>query len=144
MAAWFLLAAPEIASADGLAVFNDNCALCHQEGGVGVGGQFPRLAGRVGAIAANPEGRKFLPKLLLSGMSGRLSVDGQQIIGIMPSFETLSDQDIAAVLTYVSGLGHKPVVFSAAEVKLARSQPKRSSSQMAQERSRLAAKKVIP
>jgi mono/diheme cytochrome c family protein len=139
-----LLAATDLAFADGLAVFNNNCAVCHQEGGVGVPGQFPRLAGRVGTIAANPDGRKFLPKLLLSGMSGRVSVDGEQIIGIMPSFDTLSNADIAAVLTYVSGLNHKPAAFTPAEVKFARGQPKRSPTEMAQERSRLAAKKIVP
>lgn len=144
LVALFLVAHTDLASADGQAVFNTNCALCHQEGGVGVAGQFPRLAGRVGVIATNSEGRKFLPRLLLNGMSGRVIVDGQQILGIMPNFDALSDADIAAVLTYLSGLNHTPVVFTAAEVKHARGQPKRSPTDMASERSRLAAKKIVP
>ena len=52
LAAALLAATP--AFADGAAVFDANCAFCHQGGGVGVPGQFPRLAGRAGAIAAKP------------------------------------------------------------------------------------------
>ena len=86
-------------------MFDNNCAVCHQAGGVGVPGQFPRLAGRAGAIAAKPEGKAFLPQVLLNGMSGRITVDGEQILGVMPAFDSLSDDDIAAVLTYITGLG---------------------------------------
>ena len=83
-----LAATAGAAAADGAAVFDNNCAFCHQAGGVGVPGQFPRLAGRVGAIAAKPEGKTFLPQVLLNGMSGRITVDGEQILGIMPAFDS--------------------------------------------------------
>lgn len=132
------------ASADGAQLFDNNCSFCHQAKGVGVPGQFPRLAGRVGAIAATPQGKKFLPVILLDGMSGRIVVDGQPILGIMPSFDMLSDQDLASVLTYVTGLDHKPVTFTAQDFKVARSRPKLSSMAVAAEASRLAAEKIIP
>jgi mono/diheme cytochrome c family protein len=132
------------AAANGASIFDTNCAVCHQTGGVGVPGQFPRLAGRIGTVAAKPEGRNFLSRLVLNGMAGRVTVDGDQIIGIMPNFDALPDADIASVLTYVSGLNHAPVAFTAAEVKAARRLPKLSPSDVAMERARLAGKKIIP
>jgi mono/diheme cytochrome c family protein len=144
LAAVLLAATMDTAQADGAAVFDANCAFCHQAGGVGVPGQFPRLAARAGAIAAKPEGRKFLPQILLNGMSGRVTVDGEQILGIMPAFDSLSDEDLAAVLTYVSGLDHAPVAFTADEIKKVRVQPKLSPGDMAAQHARLAAKKIVP
>ena len=144
MAAAILAATPGAAAADGAAIFDANCAFCHQAGGVGVPGQFPRLAGRAGAIAAKPEGRKFLSEVVLNGMSGRVAVDGEQVLGIMPGFDALSDDDIAAVLSYLTGLDHAPVSVTAEEIKAARARPKLSPTDIAAERTRLAAKKIVP
>lgn len=130
------------AAADGAAIFDNSCAFCHQSGGVGVPGQFPRLAGRVGAIAAKPEGKSFLPQILFNGMSGRITVDGEPILGIMPAFNTLSDDDIASVLSYLSGLDHAPIVFTADEIKAVRAQP--APADMMAERARLSAAKIVP
>jgi mono/diheme cytochrome c family protein len=142
MAAAFLAATSGAAVADGAALFDANCAFCHQAGGVGVPGQFPRLAGRAGAIAAKPEGKKFLPQILLNGMSGRITVDGQPVLGIMPAFNTLSDDDIASVLNYLTGLDHAPIVFTADEIKAVRAQP--APADMMAERARLSAAKIVP
>ncbi|HWX88747.1 MAG TPA: cytochrome c [Rhizomicrobium sp.] len=142
MAAAILAATAGGANADGAAVFDNSCAFCHQSGGVGVPGQFPRLAGRVGAIAAKPDGKKFLPQILLNGMSGRITVDGEQVLGIMPAFNTLSDDDIASVLSYLTGLDHAPVIFTADEIKAIRAQP--APADMMAERARLSAAKIVP
>jgi len=142
MAAAIVAATAGGAAADGAAVFDNSCAFCHQSGGVGVPGQFPRLAGRVGAIAAKPEGKKFLPQILLGGMSGRITVDGEHILGIMPAFNSLSDEDMAAVLSYLTGLDHAPTIFTADEIKAARSQP--APADMMAERARLSAAKIVP
>ena len=139
-----LLDATGSAAADGKAVFDNNCAVCHQSGGVGVPGQFPRLATRAGAIAAKPEGKAFLPQVVLNGMGGRITVDGEQILGAMPGLDSLSDDDIAAVLTYITGLDHKPVPYTAAEIKKARAMPRRGPGDMAALHASLAAKKVVP
>jgi mono/diheme cytochrome c family protein len=144
LAAALLAATANAAFADGAAIFDANCAFCHQGGGVGVPGQFPRLAGRAGAIAAKAAGKAFLPKVVLNGISGRIMVDGEQILGIMPALDTLSDDDIAAVLTYVTGLDHKQVAYTAAEIKAARALPKISPTDMAAQHSALAAKKIVP
>ncbi len=137
-------AASAAMAADGQSLFDNNCAVCHQAGGVGVPGQFPRLAGRAGAIAAKPEGKVFLPQVLLNGMGGRVKVDGEQILGAMPAFDTLSDADIAAVLTYITGLDHKAVTYTAAEIKTARGLPRKEPGEMAMMHASLSAKKVVP
>ena len=132
------------ANADGAASFEMSCAFCHQAGGVGVPGQFPRLAGRAGEIASKPEGRTFLPQVLLNGMSGRITADGEEILGIMPAFDSMSDDDMAALLTYLTGLEHAPVAYSADEIKTARAMPRLSPGDVAALRADLAAKKIVP
>ena len=80
-------------------------------------GAYPRLAGRAGAIAGVPEGRKAMVSAALYGVAGVLKVDGQTVVGVMPSFAHVTDADIAGVLTYVSHLGGmRPKSFTAAEV----------------------------
>jgi mono/diheme cytochrome c family protein len=144
LAAALLAATAGSAAADGAATFDANCAFCHQAGGVGVPGQFPRLAGRVGAIAANSEGKKLLSQILLAGMGGRIVVDGEQIIGVMPAFDGLSDDDIAAVLSYLTGLDHAAVPYTAEEIKLTREQTKSSPPDVVAQRAKLAAEKIVP
>jgi mono/diheme cytochrome c family protein len=107
-------------------IFDANCAVCHQKEGVGVPGQFPRLAGRVGAIAATEVGRRYLVEVVSFGMAGRVEVDGVAIMGVMPPMGMLSDDDIAAVLNYLIGLEGpgkgkaKPARMTATEVKAVR------------------------
>lgn len=87
------------------AVFDANCSMCHQLGAAGVPGQFPRLAGRAGQIAATAAGRRYLEHVVLFGMMGTITVDGRQIVGgVMPPFASLSDQDLADALDYVISL----------------------------------------
>ena len=58
--------------------------------------------------------------------------------------DSLSDDDIAAVLTYITGLDHKPVPYTAAEIKAARAQPRIAPTEMAAQHAALAAKKIVP
>lgn len=90
---------------DHSAVFNANCSMCHQLDAAGVPGQFPRLAGRAGKIAATAAGRHYLERVVLYGMMGTIKVDGTEIVGgVMPSFSSLSDQDLADALDYITSL----------------------------------------
>lgn len=109
------------------AVFDNNCAMCHQLAAAGVPGQFPRLAGRAGRIAATAAGRNYLERVVLSGMIGSITIDGSQIDGgMMPSFASLSDQDLADALDYIVSLNDsgklqwKGAVFKAADITQAR------------------------
>jgi mono/diheme cytochrome c family protein len=127
---------------DGAALFAQNCALCHQSAGAGLAGQFPRLAGRVGPISAKPAGRAYLIDVLTYGMVGTVSVDGQPIIGQMPSFASLPDEQVAAVLSYLQSLGGAPKeAFTAAEVTAGRAKGMKSASDVLAERAKSGAVK---
>lgn len=122
------LRTPALAQSAGhSAVFDNNCAMCHQLRAPGVPGQFPRLAGRAGKIAATAAGRDYLERVVLSGMIGTITVDGSEIDGgMMPSFASLSDQDLADALDYIVSLDDAGKLnwqgarFSAADLAKAR------------------------
>ncbi|MET0271722.1 MAG: cytochrome c [Phenylobacterium sp.] len=103
--------------ADGAKTYQRHCSVCHQAGGVGREGVYPRLAGRAPDMARKPAGRKLMASAVLWGMAGKLVVDGKPLMGVMPGFTQLSDADLAEVLTYVAGLGGKPApAFTTQEV----------------------------
>ena len=126
-------------------MFNEYCVGCHQVGGTGVPGEYPRLAGRVNKIAADPRGRAFLAQLVVTGMSGTISVDGRKILGIMPGFDNLRDDDLASILNYVVRLeGGKGPAFTAQLLREARTGAKATPELMAETRNSLAGAHVIP
>ncbi len=134
-------------AAPGAKVFADHCQVCHQAEAVGVPGQFPRLAGRAALIAAAPEGRKLLATIVLNGMSGRVNVDSQPILGVMPPLDSLSDAEAASVLTYLAGLQTekaKPAPFKPAEIAAVRASGKLAPGQVLAQRNGLAAVRVVP
>lgn len=129
---------------DGAAIFSQNCAMCHQSAGAGLAGQFPRLAGRVGPISAKPAGRAYLVDVLTYGMVGQVTVDGQPIIGVMPPFASLPDEQVAAVLGYLQSLGGAPKEkLTAAEVTAGRAKPQKSGSDVHAERQGLVSAGVV-
>jgi mono/diheme cytochrome c family protein len=95
-------------AADGSGLFIQNCLMCHQSGAVGLPGQFPRLAGRIAAISSQPKGRAYLIDVLTYGMAGKITVDDQSIVGLMPPFAQLSNDDVAGVLSYIQSLDVSP------------------------------------
>jgi mono/diheme cytochrome c family protein len=111
----------------GAGVYAANCAACHQAGGTGLAGAFPPLAGHVSDILKPADGRIYIGKVLLFGLEGAITVNGGNYDGAMPSWQALSDNEIAAVLNYVSNAwdngkslppGFKP--FTADEIKALR------------------------
>jgi mono/diheme cytochrome c family protein len=129
-------------------VYDTNCALCHQVGGAGLAGQFPRLAGRVDRVALRPDGRTYLISTVLNGMAGRIVVDGVSLSGLMPGFPALADADVAAVLTYLTQFsdakGKRPPRFSAKEVAAVRALGMSSSADVLARRKALAASGQMP
>jgi mono/diheme cytochrome c family protein len=90
-------------SADaGSRVYTTNCVACHQAGGTGMAGAFPPLAGHVPELLKRSDGRTYVGKVLLFGLEGEINVSGNNFAGAMPPWNALSDDDIAAVLNYVS------------------------------------------
>jgi mono/diheme cytochrome c family protein len=82
----------------GRRVYN-NCMACHQQNGQGVAGNYPPLAGSEWVGGSDD----LLAALLLHGLEGSVTVRGASYNQVMPSWSHLSDQQIAAVLTYVRG-----------------------------------------
>src|ERR1700761_1379716 len=125
------------ASADaGSRIYTANCAVCHQAAGTGMAGAFPPLAGHFSELLKRSDGRTYVGKLLLFGLEGEINVNGNNFAGTMPAWNALSDDDIAAVLNYVSNAwdkgkslpsGFKP--FTPDEIKALRS-PELTSAQV--------------
>ena len=136
-------------AAPGSQQFAQRCAMCHQSSGAGLPGQFPRLSGRVAAIAQTKPGRRYLALVLLNGMVGSIKADGQSISGLMPSMGAMSDQDIVAILNHVLSLGvpakgKKPLPFTAGEIAAVRAEKGMNASAVAAERAKLAAVGLLP
>lgn len=112
-------------AADGKQVFAANCAACHQASGKGLPGVFPPLAGS--EWVAGDE--RVLANILLHGVTGDITVAGNNFKGSMPSFQQLGDAELAAVATYIrSNWGNQaaPIragVFGAERKSAARKTP---------------------
>lgn len=81
--------------------FDLTCALCHGPDGAGKPGQAPPLAG---ADWVNAEGPNRIIHIVLYGLTGPIEVSGQRYTfsaGMTPFGSVLSDEDIAAILSYV-------------------------------------------
>jgi nitrite reductase (NO-forming) len=71
---------------------------CHQENGKGIPGSFPPLAQ---SDFLNTDKTRAI-KTVIGGKEGLLTVNGAKYDGSMPAW-TLSDEDIANVLSYAYG-----------------------------------------
>jgi mono/diheme cytochrome c family protein len=84
--------------ARGAKVYEDHCAACHGDHGEGAYPAYPALAG-------NPSATEQLPasaiKAVLQGGYAPVTAGNPRPYGMPPFFNTLRDDDIAAVLTYV-------------------------------------------
>jgi len=86
------------AASDGATVYQTNCSSCHQASGQGLPGTFPPLAGNPVVVGAAAR----VIHIVKDGFTGQTSVKGVMYNGQMPAWgQTLSNGDIAAVITYV-------------------------------------------
>jgi mono/diheme cytochrome c family protein len=91
-------APPEIL-AKGKELYNMTCGACHQADGQGLAGQFPPLAGSDWVLV--PDGARMI-RIVLHGVGGPMEVNGTTFDNAMvPWKDVMSDDDVAAVLTYV-------------------------------------------
>lgn len=89
------------AAVSGEAVFNGNCAACHQASGQGIAGAFPPLAGSRWVEA---EEHAIPVAVVLAGLGGEIEVQGKTYNSAMPGFGgQLSDAEVAAVVSYIRG-----------------------------------------
>lgn len=76
-------------------LYEQNCATCHQADGSGVGTTYPPLAG---SDFIQDKARHI--DVVLKGLSGPITVNGQNYNGVMAAFGTLNDFNVAAIVTY--------------------------------------------
>jgi mono/diheme cytochrome c family protein len=90
---------PADESAKGMGVYSRTCIACHQLNGQGTPGQFPSLVGSEWVLEENPA---RMIRIILNGLQGPIQIKGQQFSNVMvPWKDTLNDEDIAAVASYV-------------------------------------------
>jgi mono/diheme cytochrome c family protein len=85
----------------GRVLFIANCAACHQNNGLGLPGQFPPLVGSDWVNAKTPN---RIIRFVLDGFQGPLVLNGQPFTTaaqMTPFKDTLKDEDIAAILSFV-------------------------------------------
>lgn len=81
----------------GAEIYARYCATCHQADGNGIEGAFPPLTGT--EWANGDKGR--LIRLVLYGMQGPIEVGGKSYNNVMTPHGFLTDEQVAAVLTFV-------------------------------------------
>jgi ubiquinol-cytochrome c reductase cytochrome b subunit len=93
-------AAASTTNANGAKVFSTNCSSCHGAQGQGLPGSFPPLANNP-VVTGDPN--KVIG-IVLNGLHESITVNGQTYNGVMPPWKgTLSNKDIADVITYIRG-----------------------------------------
>lgn len=79
----------------GKELYDQNCATCHQPEGQGVPNVYPPLAG-----SDYMTDKATHIDVVLNGLSGPIEVNGAMYNGVMASFGTLNDFNVAAIVTY--------------------------------------------
>jgi mono/diheme cytochrome c family protein len=103
-----LATAPVTISVDAVKGYQRTCGVCHMPDGSGVPNLQPPLVGS--AVVAGDPAR--LVRMILKGPASVLPKDRPPYPAQMPAFASLSDQEIAGVLTYVRrqfGKGAGPI-----------------------------------
>lgn len=100
--------------AAGAKIFTTNCASCHQANGKGEPGAFPPLAGN--ALVTGQAAKVI--HIVKDGLNGKIIVGGKTYNAQMPAWKgTLSDSDIASVITYIrSTWGNKAGAVTVSQV----------------------------
>jgi mono/diheme cytochrome c family protein len=110
-------AAGAAAAVDGKQLYGSKCAACHQASGQGVAGVFPPLAGSEWVLGDE----KILTHILLHGINGEMEVKGVIYKGAMPAWKSLSDDELAAVMSHIrSDWGNQAPPILASTVKAQR------------------------
>jgi mono/diheme cytochrome c family protein len=107
-------APPAAQKALGAKVYEDRCAGCHGTNGEGARGAVPALAGNRAVTLASPDN---LLKLVLGGAFAPATAGNPQPYGMPPFATLLSDEQIAAVASFVrSSWGHRASPVNALDV----------------------------
>ena len=103
--------------ARGKQVYLQICLACHQVDAGGVQGMTPTLVKTTYVLGPKTP----LIKIVLNGMTGAITVNGDDFHNVMAPHSDLTDQQIADVLTYVrNSFGNKASAVTVAQVKAVR------------------------
>ena len=106
-----------VSTVNGKQVYGAKCAACHQATGLGVAGVFPPLADSEWVLGDD----KRLINILLHGVNGAMVVKGVEYKGAMPAWKSMSDEELAAVMTYIrTDWGNQAPAITALAVKAQR------------------------
>jgi nitrite reductase (NO-forming) len=109
----------EIHMEQGKQVYMQTCFVCHQPNGLGLPGQIPPLA-KSDYLMADKE-RSV--RAVLQGLSGEIIVNGKPYNGQMIPLNTLTDEEVANVVTYVrNSWGNSGDAVTVNEVRRIRSE----------------------
>lgn len=89
--------APVVAASKGAAVYKSYCEACHKPDGKGVPGSFPALDGNT-FVTGNPAS---LIATVIQGRTGATKAKNSAYGEQMPAFGFLTDEDVAAVTSYI-------------------------------------------
>jgi nitrite reductase (NO-forming) len=110
---------PEDQVRAGQQLFAGTCSVCHQANGAGLPGVFPPLA--KSDWLADPI---KAARVVLHGLSGKVTVNGQEYNSVMPPMNQLNDDEVANILTYVlNSWGNAGGRVTKEEVKKQRAAP---------------------
>jgi mono/diheme cytochrome c family protein len=105
----------------GQTVYTTFCLTCHQVDGSGVPNLNPPLIKTKWTLGP----KTVLIEQVLKGSNGKVEIDGETFHNTMPPLATLTDQQIADVLTYVrNNFENKASQVTPAEVKAVRAKTK--------------------
>jgi mono/diheme cytochrome c family protein len=103
--------------ARGKKIYQVQCLTCHQVDGTGVMNMNPPLVKTTYVLGPKPA----LIKIVLEGMKLPLTIEDNEYHNVMPPHTTMTDQEIADVLTYVRhSFGNKAIAVTPADVKAIR------------------------
>ena len=100
---------------NGQKLYRTHCQNCHGAKGEGLGKLYPPLTDQ----KYLSENRNKLASIIKHGLSGEIVVNGEKYNQAMPANPTLTDLDIAYILTYVTThFGYSDSTFTQEEVAL--------------------------
>jgi mono/diheme cytochrome c family protein len=89
------------AADDGTQLFINNCSACHRQHGEGTPNLAPPLVSPVLKAAVKAGAADYPAKVVLNGLSGPITINGQPFVSAMPARAELSDAEIAAIVAHV-------------------------------------------
>ncbi len=117
-----LAGAPVAALADGAELFETNCAICHNSGGIGTPGLAPALDRPAFWQALGDRAPTYISTIVTKGFNAPITVRGERFAGMpMLPVATATDDELAQIASWVlSGLGGLERTVSPEDIAAAR------------------------